>query len=112
MYSIQCCHTHACSGEHINCPWNVCFKLVFDKRTEERGCLNDLLALIHHAHKDGIIPSHINKNHCQRLNETGELSLCTCTTNLCNSSSKNFSLLFLIFTFILSVVLLLEIYSV
>ncbi|CAF1112641.1 unnamed protein product [Adineta steineri] len=46
--SIQCCvgSDNTCSMAPVDCPSNVCFKLVINKASEERGCMNDLIALV------------------------------------------------------------------
>ncbi|CAF4147629.1 unnamed protein product, partial [Adineta steineri] len=54
VYSIQCCtgDDNTCSSKPVDCPSNICFKLVINKVTEERGCLDDLIKLLNFANKD------------------------------------------------------------
>ncbi|CAF3531568.1 unnamed protein product, partial [Rotaria sp. Silwood2] len=54
VYSIQCCtgNDNTCSSKPVDCPSNICFKLVINKVTEERGCLDDLINLINSVNKN------------------------------------------------------------
>ncbi|CAF1100669.1 unnamed protein product [Adineta steineri] len=92
--SIQCCvgSDNTCSMAPVDCPSNVCFKLVINKASEERGCMNDLIALVN---VPNIGPNPLNddsgssNDQCQQSDTQGTgMSLCKCTSNLCNSSSK------------------------
>ncbi|CAF3183544.1 unnamed protein product [Rotaria socialis] len=44
VHSIHCCvGDNTCTAESVDCPSNVCFKLVFNKISEYRGCMTDLM---------------------------------------------------------------------
>ncbi|CAF0962903.1 unnamed protein product [Rotaria magnacalcarata] len=102
VYSIQCCTSkdNTCSSKPVDCPSNICFKLVINKVTEERGCLDDLIELINSANKNNKTssnrtthPNGLSNDQCHKLGayENG-ISLCKCTNNLCNLSSKRIHL--------------------
>jgi hypothetical protein len=119
MYSIQCCtsNDNTCSSKPVDCPSNICFKLgkniyfkrmflnffsflVINKETEERGCLDDLIRLLNFANKgsrtsneEERLSSGSSNDQCQKLGTSGNgMSLCKCTSNLCNLSSKTIHL--------------------
>jgi len=126
VYSIQCCtgDDNTCSSKPVDCPSNICFKLgkiwfisficnyflivVIGKLTEERGCLDDLIKLLNFSNKgrtitDGnSLTSESSDDQCHRLGTYGNgMSLCKCTSDLCNSSSKLIYLTKPILTFII-----------
>jgi hypothetical protein len=81
---------------------------VLGKGSEERGCLEDLIKLLNLSNSgrtlndgNGLINAPLN-DQCHRLGAYGNgISLCKCTTNLCNSSSKLIYLTKSILTFII-----------
>lgn len=92
---------------------NIFLKIVINKLTEERGCLDDLIKLINAANKFNQTFNNENSyatdslnDQCQKLGAYGNgMSLCKCTNNLCNLSSKmnSFHKLF-IFIFIILII--------
>lgn len=76
--------------------------------SEERGCLEDLLKLLNFGNNDrtlnernGLTSGPLN-DQCHRLGkQENGISLCKCTSNLCNSSSKIIDLQRSILTFII-----------
>ncbi|UJR29522.1 hypothetical protein I4U23_010739 [Adineta vaga] len=98
VYSIQCCtgDDNTCTSKPVDCPSNICFKLVINKVTEERGCLDDLIKLLNFGNKDNRKSSNENSltsgssnDQCHKLGTYGNgMSLCRCTNHLCNSSLK------------------------
>jgi len=84
---------------------NFFFVEVFNKVTEHRGCMGDLISLVKPAYLDG---QNVNdddntasNDQCQKLDG---MSLCKCTSNLCNSSSKYSFFSFPVWIFILFIV--------
>ncbi|CAF1567833.1 unnamed protein product [Adineta ricciae] len=100
--SIQCCvGDNTCLEKPIDCPSNVCFKLVFFSTAEERGCMNDLIKYLKFPNSGG----GSGDDQCQQLDaQNPGMSLCKCTSNLCNSSTKHFAYLAPVLASILSVV--------
>ncbi|CAF0870312.1 unnamed protein product [Rotaria sp. Silwood1] len=102
VYSIQCCtgSDNTCTSKPVDCPSNICFKLVINRVTEERGCLDDLIKLINSANKNNQTlnnrtgyPSGSSNDQCHKFGTYGNgMSLCKCTNNLCNLSSKKIHL--------------------
>jgi hypothetical protein len=76
-----------------------------NKQSEERGCMKDLMGYLQQK-VDGINLNDDNGDSCQKMDTpSGGMSLCKCTSNLCNSSSKNnsyfiFSILFVVYQFV------------
>ncbi|UJR20356.1 hypothetical protein I4U23_023487 [Adineta vaga] len=103
VYSILCCvGDNTCLAKPIDCPSNVCFKLVFNKAAEERGCMNDLMKYLKLANS----ASGPGDDQCQQLDsQMAGMSLCKCTSDLCNSSTKHFSFVFPVLMSIIFVVL-------
>jgi hypothetical protein len=70
--------------------------------------MNDLMDLLKFQNVDGQNlndDSGTSNDHCQKSDATGGvMSLCKCTSNLCNSSSKNSFFSFPVLIFILFVV--------
>ncbi|CAF1281040.1 unnamed protein product [Adineta ricciae] len=96
VYSIQCCtgDDNTCSSKPVECPSNICFKLVINKVTEERGCLDDLIKLLNFDDKNNrksvhgdSLTSGSSNDQCHKLGTYG-MSLCRCTNHLCNLTSK------------------------
>ncbi|CAF0978584.1 unnamed protein product [Rotaria sordida] len=111
VHSIQCCSgDSSCTADLVDCPANVCFKLVFEKVTEYRGCMTDLYKMLEYPTLGGgnfYDDGGSSNDQCQKINTLGSgMSLCKCTSNLCNSSSKSSYISFLILIFILLVVYL------
>ncbi|CAF1112746.1 unnamed protein product [Rotaria sordida] len=114
LYSIQCCtgNDNTCSSKPVDCPSNICFKLVINKVTEERGCLDDLIKLINSANKGNKTLNDKNEyrtgssnDQCHKLGGYGNgMSLCKCTNNLCNFSSKKIHLTNFIFILIILII--------
>lgn len=67
--------------------------------SEERGCLEDLIKLLNFGNNDrtlnernGLTSAPLN-DQCHRLGkQENGISLCKCTSNLCNSSPKQLGL--------------------
>ena len=86
--------------------------LVINKITEERGCLDDLIKLLNFVNKDSRTVNNENgltsgssNDQCHKLGPYGNgMSLCKCTNNLCNSSSKYIQLTKSLFIFIILLV--------
>jgi hypothetical protein len=78
---------------------------VLQKDTEYRGCMKDLMNLLKLTLIDGRNIDELSgssNDQCKTIEAPGSsTSLCKCTTNLCNSSTKNsyFSFPVLIFIF-------------
>ncbi|CAF3738723.1 unnamed protein product [Rotaria sp. Silwood1] len=111
VHSIQCCTIDStCASDFVDCPSNVCFKLVIDKSSEYRGCMGDLYKMLHFPLMNSQNPNDISgssNDQCQRINLQGSgMSLCKCTSNLCNSSSKYSYISFSVWIFIIFVVYL------
>jgi len=77
--------------------------IVIGKLTEERGCVDDLIKFLNYPNKGNrILPSESSNDQCHRLGTYGNgISLCKCTSHLCNSSSKQIQLIKQIFIFII-----------
>ncbi len=57
------------------------------KQSEDRGCMHDLIGFLLPKKVDG---QNSNDDSCQKTDPAaGGFILCQCTSNLCNSSSKN-----------------------
>jgi hypothetical protein len=65
---------------------------------EERGCLNDILAIIE---VDKQYSNTDKDDRCQQITTDGML-LCKCTSDLCNSSTRNSYFLLSIFISLLT----------
>ena len=58
--------------------------------SEERGCLNDLIAIL----KFPNLSNSAGDDQCQQLDlQTAGMSLCKCTSDLCNPAAKHTALL-------------------
>lgn len=77
------------------------YLLVISNNKEERGCLDDLINLINSVNRDNrkkltkenSLTSSSSNDQCHRLGSSGiGMSLCKCTSHLCNSSKQHFSL--------------------
>lgn len=82
------------SKNRINSIKLIC--LVLGVGSEERGCLDDLFKLLNDANNDngktlndgnGLANAPLN-DQCHRLAPGNGMSLCKCTSNLCNSSRR------------------------
>jgi len=81
---------------------------VINKASEERGCIGDLYDLLKLPTMGSFnlnYDSGSSNDQCQELDTPGTgMSLCKCTSNLCNSSSKYSFLSFPVLIFIFFVV--------
>ncbi|CAF5216737.1 unnamed protein product, partial [Rotaria magnacalcarata] len=79
VHSIQCCvGDNTCTAKPVDCPSNVCFKLVFDKISEYRGCMKDLISILGFTNTDsrnlnesGGTDSGSSNDQCQKIDTQG-----------------------------------------
>ena len=75
---------------------------MFKKGEQERGCLADLLDLMQVSNTASRNPNDDSRSlneQCKTIDGAG-ISLCKCTRNLCNSSSKDFYFSLSVYIFI------------
>ncbi len=83
--------------------------IVLGKLAEERGCVDDLIKLLNYSNKgsrtlndENELTSESSNDQCHRLGTYGNgISLCKCTSHLCNSSLKQIQLTKSIIIFII-----------